>query len=70
MLGIVATGNPTNTECDEYGWGYKAPKFVEFIELFGDHGFMGDSCDADYTESFDEAVALVDQACDEFTPPG
>jgi hypothetical protein len=71
MLGIVCTEEFVNNPGCNHGNGlYLSPKFVEFIELFGDLGLVGDVCDSDYGALFDQAVALVDQSCDEFVPPG
>jgi hypothetical protein len=45
-------------------------RFVEFVELFGDKGIMGNICDDDYNGFFEQAVALIDTTCDEFEPEG
>jgi hypothetical protein len=45
-------------------------KFVEFVQLWGDHGLMGNICSPEYNAFFEQAVALIDTACDEFEPEG
>jgi hypothetical protein len=41
----------------------------EFTDMFT-YGFIGDSCAPDYSPFFEEAIAVIDDACDNFTPPG
>ena len=45
-----------------------APRLVAFTEMFT-HGFVGRVC-ADYDPFFQEAIATIKSACDEFVPPG
>jgi hypothetical protein len=47
-----------------------APRLREFVELFGDRGIWGSVCAPDYGSFFDQAVSLIDVACDEYKPPG
>jgi hypothetical protein len=44
----------------------------EFVELWGDHGVPGDVCGTadEYVTFFQSAVATIDQACDDYQPPG
>lgn len=46
--------------------------WTEFIEKFGDHGLHGNVCATaeEYVSFFEMAVGTIDQACDEFVPPG
>ena len=44
--------------------------WAEFITMWGDRGLRGSICDADYSPFFTEAVAVIDDACDNFVPPG
>lgn len=41
----------------------------EFVEMWGDHGIMGTVCAMDYAPFFAEAVAVIDDTCDNFIPP-
>ena len=46
-------------------------RFVEFVDLFGDKGILGDVCTTpDYGTFFADAVGLIDLTCDEFEPAG
>jgi hypothetical protein len=40
-----------------------------FTEMFT-YGFIGDSCAPDYSPFFEEAISVIDDACDNFVPPG
>jgi len=43
---------------------------VEFAELFGENGFVAGICEPDYGPSFTSATAVIEQACENFIPPG
>jgi hypothetical protein len=45
-----------------------APRLVEFTNMFT-NGFVGRVCD-NYDPFFQEAIATIKSACDEFVPPG
>jgi len=47
-----------------------SPRLRQFVELFGGHGIWASVCSPDYGPFFEQAVALIDEACDEFVPPG
>ncbi|MDC0675539.1 hypothetical protein [Nannocystis radixulma] len=42
----------------------------EFIDSWGDHGISGSICEPDYAPFFEQAVAIIDETCDNFNPPG
>ncbi|MEX1361926.1 MAG: vWA domain-containing protein [Nannocystaceae bacterium] len=42
----------------------------DFVNLFGDNGFLGGVCEPDYGPVFADAVAIVEDACNNFQPPG
>ena len=44
-----------------------APRLRAFTEMFT-HGFLGDVCAPSYGPFFDEAIAVVETACDGFVP--
>ncbi len=48
------------------------PHWVEFIQLWGEQGLHGDICGTadEYVSFFESAVATIDEACDNFQPPG
>lgn len=43
---------------------------VEFAGLFGENGFVAGICEPDYGPSFAQATAVIQQACENFIPPG
>jgi hypothetical protein len=43
---------------------------VEFTHMFNKNGFVIGICEPDYGPSFQEAIAVVDQACENYIPPG
>ena len=46
--------------------------WVDFIELWGEQGLHGNICGsaAEYVTFFESAVSTIDEACDNFQPPG
>jgi hypothetical protein len=49
---------------------YDGGNIVNFVSTFGPNGFLGGICEADYGPVFAEAVAIIEEACNNFTPPG
>ncbi len=43
---------------------------VNFAGLFGENGFVAGICEPDYGPSFAQATAVIQQACENFIPPG
>lgn len=50
----------------------KGEHWKEFIEMWGDRGIHGSVCGTseEYVAFFESAVATIDQACDDYVPPG
>jgi hypothetical protein len=72
VLGILWDGT-SDASCvypDADGEVLPADRFVEFVDLFGDRGSIGDVCSDAYDPFFAQAVGLIDTACDEFVPEG
>ncbi|MBK8240071.1 MAG: hypothetical protein IPK74_31495 [Deltaproteobacteria bacterium] len=46
--------------------------WAEFVGLWGDHGVHGNVCGTaeEYVAFFQSAVSTIDQACDDYNPPG
>ncbi len=66
--GVVVLGlGPGGTGCGGGG-----QHWLDFVQLWGDHGLHGPVCGLaeDYVQFFDDAVATIDQACEDFDPPG
>lgn len=49
--------------------GSAAPDIAAFTTMFGVNGFMSDICVPDFAMIFDQAVGIVDIACDNYIPP-
>ena len=45
-------------------------RIMQFVNLFGGNGLLGDICAASFGPFFDQAVGLISSACGDFTPPG
>jgi hypothetical protein len=69
VLGLMADNDLPNPVCKEFE-AYPAPRLREFVELFGDRGLVGSVCTHDYSPFFQDAVDLIDTACDDFIPEG
>jgi hypothetical protein len=55
-------GGPQGTEKD-------GQRIMQFVQLFGETGLMGDICASSFGSFFDEAVGHIDSACSGFIPP-
>ncbi|MCX4240095.1 hypothetical protein [Paraliomyxa miuraensis] len=67
VLGLLATPG------DESCLGFcpcNADKFIDFVDMFGARGIVASVCQPDYDQFFQQAVELIDMACDEFEPAG
>ncbi|MEX1368575.1 MAG: vWA domain-containing protein [Nannocystaceae bacterium] len=42
---------------------------VTFTQMFGANGFLGGICEPDYGPIFNDAIAVIDTACENFMPP-
>jgi hypothetical protein len=59
-----------SAECAPYGDTDDGKNIVEFTQMFGENGFVGGICEADYGPIFTQAVGVVETACENFVPPG
>ena len=50
--------------------GEYSPRLIDFVDAWGDRGLWGSVCAPDYGPFFEQAVGLIDTACDEFEPEG
>jgi hypothetical protein len=55
--------NPTSSTFD-------GVQIKQFTEMFGDNGFLAGICEPNYGPAFAEATAVIQDACDNFKPPG
>jgi hypothetical protein len=70
MLGIINTDDATCVSGAGEPIVHPTERFVEFVEMFGARGLTGNICSSDYNAFFEQAVGLIDTACDEFEPEG
>ena len=49
---------------------YNGQNIADFTLMFEDNGFLGGICEIDYGPIFEEAIGVIDDACENFTPPG
>lgn len=67
--GLPGAVCPPDSQAGSNGGEY-SPNLIEFAESWGARGLWGSVCAPDYGPFFEQAVALVKTACDDFVPPG
>ena len=70
MLGITNTEDAACVRGAGEPVVHPTERFVEFVDAFGDRGLTGNICADNYGAFFEEAVGLIDVACDEYEPEG
>jgi hypothetical protein len=50
--------------------GEYSPRLIEYVESWGERGLWGSVCSPSYGTFFEQAVALIETACEEFEPVG
>jgi hypothetical protein len=50
--------------------GEYSPRLIEYVDSWGSRGLWGSVCSPNYGPFFEQAVALIDSACDEYEPVG
>lgn len=68
-VALVIT-NYEDGPCPPLDLGHDGVNLVEWVEMFGDNGFLGGICEPDYGPMFAEATAVIETACDNFVPNG
>ena len=69
LVGLDPLGDCETTPFDPYSESSEPGiRLMEFTEMFT-YGFVGDVCAEDYAPFFAEAIAVIDEACTNFTPP-
>ncbi len=66
-LGLL---NYAGGQCPPADSVYDGVNIASFVSLFGDNGFLGGICEPDYGPVFSQAVAIIEDACNNFQPPG
>jgi hypothetical protein len=69
VLGLVGDSDVPGGSCGPLGLAEPSPRLRSFAESFG-FGSWGSICNPDYAPFFDDAVAVIDSACEIFEPEG
>ncbi|MBZ5711975.1 hypothetical protein [Nannocystis pusilla] len=73
VLSLIGPTNPMCPALDKCNGGITgaelSPRIVQFTEQFT-NGFIGQICAPSYKQFFSEAIGLIDEACENFMPPG
>ncbi|HWB77070.1 MAG TPA: hypothetical protein VG755_19010 [Nannocystaceae bacterium] len=69
-VAALAITNYAGGPCVPADDGHDGQNIVEWVNLFGNHGFTGGICLDDYGDFVEDAVDVVAQACADFTPEG
>jgi hypothetical protein len=56
--------------CPPADLGHDGMNLVEWVEKFGENGFLGGICEPDYGPMFEEATGIIETACHNFEPVG
>jgi hypothetical protein len=56
--------------CPPADLGHDGANLVEWVEQFGENGFLGGICEPDYGPMFAEATGIIEMACHNFQPAG
>lgn len=74
MLGLFGDTHLPNAVCtttdQNMGGAHAGPHYQSYVESFGDRGHWCSVCEPEYSTCFQEAVSVIDTACEEFGPPG
>lgn len=66
VLGLLPVGtNSAGQSCEK---GDSGQHWLDLVNRFGDHGLTGPVCEEEYVSFFEDAVALIDDSCDDFEP--
>lgn len=66
VLGLLPVG--TNSAGNSCARGDSGQHWLELVNKFGPHGLHGPVCEEEYVSFFEQAVALIDDTCDDFVP--
>ena len=75
VLGLLGDTGLPNAVCPPdsvpgSNGGEYSPRLIEYVESWGSRGLWGSVCSPSYGSFFDQAVALIETACEEFVPVG
>jgi hypothetical protein len=67
---VVVLGlTPNFAGCQDGKGPPKGQHWSDFVALWGTHGLEASVCNVDYAPFFEQAVAVIDDTCDNFDPP-
>jgi hypothetical protein len=66
---VLSLVNYVGGSCPPLSDVWDGEEIVTFTNMFT-HGFVGGVCEPDYAPYFEQAIGVIDDACDNFTPPG
>ncbi|MEM9460640.1 MAG: hypothetical protein AAGF11_41105 [Myxococcota bacterium] len=69
---VVLGMTPAWDDCGGNNQAIKGEHWAEFVSMWGERGLHGKVCSTaeEYVAFFEQAVSSIDQACDEYQPPG
>jgi hypothetical protein len=67
---VLSLVNYAGGMCPPSSTVYDGTNIVAFTQLFGENGFLGGVCEANYGPIFNEAIGVIENACNNFVPPG
>ena len=65
----LTRGSPGNVCGGPQGSEIDGARLMQFATLFGANGFLGDICAASFGPFFDQAIGVIEGACESFMPP-
>lgn len=66
VLGLI----PVAPDCMQVPDKISGAHWAEFVGLFGEYGLVGSVCSVEYGSFFEQAVGIIADACENYTPPG
>jgi hypothetical protein len=69
-VAVLSLVNYNGGPCPPVGATADGQNIVDFTNLFAPNGFVAGICEPDYGPIFQEAIAVIEQACENFIPPG
>jgi hypothetical protein len=75
VLGLLGDTGLPNAVCPPdsvpgSNGGEYSPRLIEYVDSWDERGLWGSVCSPNYGSFFEQAVALIDSACEEFEPVG
>ncbi|TPV95328.1 MAG: hypothetical protein B7733_10785 [Myxococcales bacterium FL481] len=73
VVALALVGVEKPNECPPFQWNGQTGAEIntsirEWVDMFGDYGFVGDVCASSYGPFFEAALKVIEEACEEFPP--